>query len=219
MNQQAMGFLAGMLVCLAIVFVVVLGIYILFLLNLQRTLDAVRERNRELSPGLVWLTLIPLFNIVWILIMVPKISNSIRNEFESRRWRTEGEGFARTTGMLWAWGGVVNLAISVLQNMAQFADLGPLAMILSLVGLPVSLGIFVCFVMFWVQTYQYKNRLGEGGRTALEDDYDDQFGGPRRDDDDDDRPRRRRYEDDDDRPRRRRDEDEHDRPRRDRDDD
>jgi hypothetical protein len=209
MNQQAMGILAGMLICVAIVFVVFLFIYILFLLNLHRTLAAVRERNRELSPGLVWLTLIPLFNIVWILIMVPKISNSIRNEFEARGWRTEGEGFARTTGMLWAWGGVASVVLSVVQNVLQFADMAPIAMLVSIVSLPLSLGILVCWIMFWVQTYQYRTRLGLRDRSSIEEDYDDQIDGPRRDEYDD-RPRRNRddFDDrDDDRPRRKREDD------------
>src|SRR5918993_25821 len=47
-------FVAGMLICLLIFLAVYLVIYILFLLNLQRTLNAVSPRNRELTPGLVW---------------------------------------------------------------------------------------------------------------------------------------------------------------------
>lgn len=209
MNQQAMGILAGMLVCVAIVLVVVLVIQIFFLLNLHRTLAAVRERNREMSPGMVWLTLIPLFGTVWAIIMVPKIANSLRNEFEARGWRTEGEGFARTTGMLWAWGAVASILLSVLQNVLQFADMAPIAMIVSLASLPVSLGILVCWIMFWVQTYQYRTRLGQRARSSIEEDYDDEIDGPRRDEYDD-RPRRNRddFNDrDDDRPRRKREDD------------
>jgi hypothetical protein len=72
-------------------------------------------------------------------------------------------------------------------------------MLLSVVGLPIALGLFVCFVLFWVQMYQYGKRLreSEGGyRTdAVEADYDDDFQRPRRDEDDLDRPRRRPPED------------------------
>src|SRR5438045_3532909 len=106
MNQQgAWEILAGVLVCVVIVFAVIILLHILFLLNLHWTLAQVREPNREMSPGMVWLNLIPLFNIVWAIIMVSKIANSLRNEFEDRGWSTSNEGFGRTTGMLWAWGG------------------------------------------------------------------------------------------------------------------
>ena len=108
------------------------------------------------------------------------------------------EGFARTVGMLWAWGGVVNVGLSIVQNVAQFAKMEPIAMVVSLIGCPLAIGIFVCWIIFWVQTYQYRKRLTEGQRGyrdgSIEDDYDDRRR-PRYDEDDD-------YDDrDDDRPR------------------
>ncbi len=201
MNQQgAMGFLAGMLICVAIFLAIWLCVYILFLLNLHWTLAEVDERNREMSPGLVWLLLVPIFNIVWAIILVARVANSLRNEFRDRGWRTRDEGFARTVGMLWAWGGVVNVGLSIVQNVAQFAKMEPIAMVVSLIGCPLAIGIFVCWIIFWVQTYQYRKRLTEGQRGyrdgSIEDDYDDRRR-PRYDEDDD-------YDDrDDDRPRRR----------------
>ena len=154
---------AGVLVCLLIFLAVYLIIYILFLLNLQRTLNAVSHRNRELSPGLVWLSLIPIFNLIWNPLMVPKIANSRRNEFEDRGWPTSGDGFGRVTGLLWAWGGVVSVFLNFGQRAAQAADVLPVAMVLGLAGCPVAIGILVSWIMFWVQTYQYRNRLEYGG--------------------------------------------------------
>lgn len=204
-------FWVGFFVCIAIVFAVVLIIQIFFLLTLMRTQKEVAERNRELSPGMVWLTLIPLFGMIWVLIMVPKLSNSLRREFEDRGWRTEGEGFARATGMIWAFGGLVNTFLSVLQNVAQFGGQMEVAMLLSVLSLPIGLTILVCWIMYWVQMAQYGRRLREDGPRyapgSTEADYDDEYR-PRRDGDDYDRPRR---EDDDyDRPRRNED---YDRPR------
>src|SRR5262245_30031578 len=213
MNQQGMAeFLAGMLICIAVILIIVLAIQILFLLNLHWTLAAVKERNRELSPGMVWLSLIPLFGMIWVIIMVPKIANSLRREFEDRGWSTANEGFGRTVGMLWAWGGVANLVLSLAQNAAQFGKQQEVAMLLSLLGCPVGIAILVCWIMFWVQTYQYRKRLTEGGdgyrEGSVEDDYDDrrrprhhedehgrQSDDDFRRDDEDDRPRRRDKED------------------------
>jgi hypothetical protein len=213
MQQQGpWAFLAGMMVCLLIFLAVYLIVYILFMLNLHRTLNAVSERNRELTPGLVWLSMIPLFNIIWNVIMVPKISNSLRNEYEDRGWSTSNEGFARVSGMIWAWGGVVNIVFSVFQNVAQAADMAPIAMVIGLLGCPLGIAIFVCWIMFWVQTYQYRKRLETEGRGyepgSLEEDYDDEYRRPRKEQEDDfDRPRREdEYPDEKDDPERRRDE-------------
>jgi len=196
MNQQgAMEVVAGMLICVAIILLIAIVIQVLFLLNLHRTLDAVRERNREMSPGMVWLNLIPIFNIAWQIITVNKIANSLRKEFEDRGWHTADEGFARTVGMIWAWGNVANLALSIMQNAAQFADAKPVAMVLGLLGCPLGLAILVCWIMYCVQTYQYRKRLTEGGdgyrEGSVEDDYDDHRR-PRHDEDD-----RKRLGDDD----------------------
>jgi hypothetical protein len=194
-------FLLGMLVCIAVVFAVVLIIYIFFLLTLYRTQKEVAERNREIAPGLVWLTLIPLFSTFWVLYMVPKLASSLRREFEDRGWRTVDEGFGRTTGLIWAWGGIVSLLLSAAQNAVQFAGVMEVAMLISLLSLPISLAILVCWIMYWVQMYQYGKRLREGERGyrsgSLEEDYDDDRPRGRRDEDDydrdryDDEPRRR----------------------------
>src|SRR3954466_1678761 len=144
MNQNLAGVLIGMIVCFALVFAVVLTIQILFLLTLHRTMKEVHERNREFSPGMVWLTLIPLFGMIWVILMVPKIATSLRREYEDRGWRTADENFGRTVGMIWAWGAVVSVALSIMQNVARAADQAPVAMVIGLLSLPVSLGILVC---------------------------------------------------------------------------
>src|SRR5262245_5927706 len=196
MNQQqgAMDVLMGMLLCIAILLAIWLVIYILFLLNLHRTLAAVDQRNREMSPGLVWLILVPILHIFWPIIVVMKIENSLRNEFRDRGLPTRDEGFARTVGMIWAWGGVVNLVLSVFQNIAQAGDMQPVAMGLSLLSCPIALGVFICWIIYWVQTYQYRKRLTEGPRgyreDSLEDDYDD-YRRPGHREEYDDRPIRR----------------------------
>jgi len=186
--------LAGMFVCFIVFVAVLLVLSILFLLTLHQTQKQVRESNRELSPGLVWLTLIPLFGTIWAAIMVPKLTNSLRREFEDRGWRTDGEGFGYIPGMIWAWGGVANLVLSILQNVLRFADLGPIAVLLSLLGLPLGLAVLVCWIIYWVQMYQYGKRLRAGPREypdgSLEADYDENFREPRPEEEHYDRPRR-----------------------------
>jgi hypothetical protein len=53
---------------------------ILFLLTQQNTLKAIRPENRELGPGLVWLQVIPVFNLYWMFVVVTRIADSISKE-------------------------------------------------------------------------------------------------------------------------------------------
>jgi len=170
-------------ICFLVFLAILLVLSILFLLTLYHTQKQVREPNRELSPALVWLTLIPLFGSIWAAIMVPKLTNSLRREFEDRGWGTDGEGFGYVPGMFWAWGGIANLVLSVLQNVLRFADLGPIAFLLSLLGLPLGLAVLACWIIYWVQMYKYGKRLREGQpeypEGSLEADYDEDFRQPR----------------------------------------
>ena len=61
-----------------------LGVGIAFLLELQRAVERCAPANRALSPGQVWLNLIPLFNIVWQFILISRVSETLSREFASR---------------------------------------------------------------------------------------------------------------------------------------
>jgi hypothetical protein len=224
-QQQALGMFAGLLVCIAIAIAIGLLLQVLFCLTLYRTQQQVAERNREITPGLVWLDMIPIFSVFWPLYMVPKLSASLRNEFRDRGWGTAGENFGRGVGLVYAWAGVINLAIGVVEVGVSAAGMDAVAQVLNLTSCPLGLTILICWIIYWVQMSQYGKRLRDGREYAhgsLEEDYDDEYRGPRRrsaeDEDDYDRPRRRSddYVNDDDRRLRsdERDDKEGDRPRR-----
>src|SRR5262249_23624412 len=64
--------------------VVALVIAIFYLLTLHRALDKVSPRNRLMEPGMVWLSLIPCFNIIWAFFVATRVPDSLRNEFQER---------------------------------------------------------------------------------------------------------------------------------------
>ncbi len=210
MNQQGLPpAFWGVLICaVAVGLAVGLTIQVFFLFTLYRTQSLVAERNREVQPSTVWwtllLNLIPLVGNLWVIYLVPKLSNSLRREFEDRGWRTEGEGFGRTAGMIWAWGGLAYTFIAVVQNVLQFSGNMRASMLISLVSLPLALGLLVSFILFWVQMYQYGKRLRVGdrgyARGSVEEDFDDNYRRPRHNDEE-----YRRHDEDDDRRRARRD--------------
>src|SRR5262245_57637499 len=57
---------------------------VFYLLTLQKALTRVSPRNRLMDPGLVWLNLIPIFNIIWAFFIAIRVPGSLKNEFRSR---------------------------------------------------------------------------------------------------------------------------------------
>ena len=51
---------------------------ILYLLTLQRTLNRCDPSSRTMSPGLVWLCIVPVFGFVWTFFVVNAIADSLK---------------------------------------------------------------------------------------------------------------------------------------------
>lgn len=70
------------------VFLIFIGVSILplifYLVTVQNTLYEVSPENRKMAPPQVWLSLIPLFGIVWQFILVNRVADSLRAEFAAR---------------------------------------------------------------------------------------------------------------------------------------
>jgi hypothetical protein len=135
-------------------YVVLIGIgiavQIFFLLSLSRCLQQVAPRNRQMEPGMVWLNLIPCFSLVWMILTIIRISDSLRDEYEDRGLRGDGD-FGRSMGIIY--------------YVSQFVC-GPVAL--------------VFFIMYWVKIAGYTKELSGSGRRPGRDDYDDEEDRPRR---------------------------------------
>lgn len=59
--------------------------YIFFLYTQYTTLKAILPANRLMHPFEVWLQLIPVFVLIWQFVVVGKIADSIRNEYQSHK--------------------------------------------------------------------------------------------------------------------------------------
>lgn len=60
---------------------------IFYLVMLQRLLNRCSEGNRTMNPGMVWLLLVPVFNLYWQFFVVSHVRSSLEKEFESREKR------------------------------------------------------------------------------------------------------------------------------------
>ena len=124
---------------------------ILFLLTQSRTLELIRAANRRMSPGQVWLQLIPLYGLFYQFSVIARISDSIRNEFNTP---TGDSIFADDTipsnnrptysvGISYATLFCISLIpFPLLKNLAALAGL-------------------ILWVVYWVQLSGYKKKLKE----------------------------------------------------------
>jgi ABC-type proline/glycine betaine transport system permease subunit len=134
---------------LLIIVAVAVVIAVFYLKNLQDLLNECDPANRQMPPVNVWLMFIPLFNYVYGFIMYPKITETLRREFESRNAPQPGD-YLKGLGM----------AMPIL----NVAGLAPIQALKGLVGL----GGLVLLIIYWVKAAEFKNKLrslpkGEAG--------------------------------------------------------
>ncbi|MCW3083786.1 MAG: hypothetical protein JWP12_1152 [Bacteroidetes bacterium] len=132
-------FLAVFVIIAFIVFIIGLVLVILYLLTLQRTLEAVSPENQKMPPGQVWMVFIPLFGIVWQFIMVNRIADSLKAEFQKRNIQADEDRP----------GAGIGIAYCVLGCCCVIPLLNFLAII----------GYFVCWIIYWVKIAGYKRKL------------------------------------------------------------
>ena len=108
--------------------------YVFYLLTLQSTFEAVSLPNRELTPGLVWLNFIPIFNLGWAFVIVIKLANSIKKEYAALGIQGECTG-----------GLGVGLAYAI-------------CAVLSIIPF-VGIGALVCWILHWVQISNHRKKI------------------------------------------------------------
>ena len=112
---------------------------ILYLVSLQSTLNEISIKNRRMQPGQVWLSLIPLFGLVWQFIMVSRIADSLRAEFDDRQIQIAElrPGYS------------VGLAYCVLFTCS----------IIPVLGFLTSIAGLICWIIYWVKTSDFRQKL------------------------------------------------------------
>ncbi len=129
--DQTQQFAAG-LGLLTIVFIVcalLLVPFIFYLLTLQKALTRCSPECRAMSPGLVWLWLLPLFNFVWQFFVVLNIAKSLGAEFR-KRGMAEDPNPGQTLGLIMCIGNLI---------------CGPVG--------------FICWILYWVKIAGYSSKL------------------------------------------------------------
>lgn len=95
--------------------------------------------NQAMPPGQVWLLLIPLFGTVWHFIVVQRIADSLKAEFDMRQIPLTEQRPAYSVG----------LAMCICACCGIIPFLGAIA----------SIAALVLWIIYWVKTAEYKRRL------------------------------------------------------------
>ena len=77
--ESALALLTGScLIFVLLLLAVGIAVAVFYILTMQKALTLAGERHQKMNPGLVWLMLIPLFNLVWHFFVVKNVSESIK---------------------------------------------------------------------------------------------------------------------------------------------
>ena len=123
---------------LIIVIPIVIGIF--YCLTLQKALNRCAPQNRAMSPGLVWLFLIPFFSLVWHFFIVINMAKSLHAEFMYRGIVEEpnpGQG--------------IGLATCILHCLFWVPFFGGL----------IWVGGLVCWIMYWTKIAGYSGKIAQ----------------------------------------------------------
>ena len=112
-----------------ILFVIGFAAYIVFLSAADRVLKRVEPEHRRMDPGMVWLNLIPIFNLMWLVVTVERVGESIRNEYIARGRHKRSESYGKTAGLAFV--------------------------LLTLIGLPFAPAAWPCMLVFWIFAFIY----------------------------------------------------------------
>ena len=128
-QTHAVAALFALLPLVFIVCAILLVPTIFYLLTLQKALNRCSPECRAMQPGMVWLMLIPLFNIVWQFFIVLNMAKSLAAEFQ-KRGIAEDPSPGQTFGLVMCIGNLI---------------CGP-------VGL-------ICWIIYWVKIAGYSSKI------------------------------------------------------------
>jgi hypothetical protein len=124
-----------------LIFAAIIGFIVLifFTLTLVNCLKKVKEENRAMKPGLIWLNLIPIFCWFWIFYIIVKLNVSLEKEFASRNISSSVKGYGYKIGLAWA----ILMWCSIIPSIGQITTIA---------------GI-VCWIIYWIKVSKCSKEL------------------------------------------------------------
>jgi len=127
-----------------IIILLILGVVfipaIFYILTLKKALSRCSVENRAMAPGLVWLQLVPIFNLVWHFFIVINVANSLEKEFEQR-----GIPIISKPGRS------IGLATCILAALS----------IIPVAGVLLGIAAIICWIIYWVKIADYSSQIAK----------------------------------------------------------
>lgn len=111
---------------------------IFYLITLQTAFSRCSTECRTLSPGQVWLLLIPIFNLIWHFFIVINLSQSLANEFRKR-------GMVESSNP----GKEIGLAMAILSVVS----------IIPYIGILTGIAALICWIVYWVKIAEFSSKI------------------------------------------------------------
>ena len=112
--------------------------YIFFILTLRKAVLRCEVESREISPGSIWLLLLPLFNLIWQFYVVTKLSMTLGKEL-NRKGIESPANPAQSIG----------IAMCIFQVLTLIPIVGAIS---GIVG-------FVLWIVYWVKIANFSSQL------------------------------------------------------------
>ena len=119
------------LVCFAVVInLIMLSLAIWYLITMYKVFSACSERNRDMSPGMIFLVFvpIPLFGYIWQWFIMLRACSSLQKEYADRGMKGDGD-FGKTKGLVHLLGvfcapvGIIGWILYTIQMRKYLAEL------------------------------------------------------------------------------------------------
>jgi hypothetical protein len=123
-------------------------LWIGLLASITRVLGRISPENRRMEPGEVWVNLIPVVNLIWPVVTVERVAESIRAELKARNRVKKKDAFGKTSGLI---------ALVLVWTVLLLPPVG-------LVTLPFA---FLYGIVYWVQLNGYAKRMREAPREPV----------------------------------------------------
>lgn len=137
--------IAGLLIFFAVLLFVMVLISVVVCYFIYKPLSTVPEQYQKISPAMVWLLLIPLFNLVWGFFVYPRVSQSLKQYAAARG----NHGLAATDcGETLGW---------IIPSLVVAGFLP-----IPIVGLLIPLANLVILILYLVKINQIAGELGRG---------------------------------------------------------
>lgn len=133
MDELALG--VGVMAVFLVMSLIFLVPFIVYLLSLQKNLGLTR-RHHGIAPGLVWLMLIPFFNIIWHFFLVNWVAKGLRGSL-AREGENGGFGLGLAMCILFAAG------------------------IIPLLGFFAGIAGLIVWIIYWIKIAGYTRELRE----------------------------------------------------------